>query len=103
MVNGLSEITFSEDFQVVANPTTMTVILTPLDAESKGIAVVEKNATGFKVKELMHGTGNYEFDWEVKCVRKGYEDYRVVRDAKECQPLPPSPPTPLASRPIRQR
>jgi hypothetical protein len=101
MVNGMANVEFSEEFQLVANHETMTVILTPLDAESKGMAVVEKNATGFKVKELMHGTGNYEFDWEVKCVRKGYEDYRVVRDAKECQPLPPSPPTPLASHPIR--
>jgi hypothetical protein len=35
-----------------------------------------------EVKELHRGTGNYEFDWEVKCVRKGHEDYRVTRPAK---------------------
>lgn len=102
MVNGVANVEFSEEFQIVANPETMTVNLTPLDAESKGMAVVEKNATGFKVKELMHGTGNYAFDWEVKCVRKGYEDYRIVRDARECQPMPPAPPTPHSSHPTRQ-
>lgn len=28
----------------------------------------------------MNGTGSYEFDWEVKAVRKGYENYEVIRD-----------------------
>jgi hypothetical protein len=48
-----------------------------------GLAVVEKTEKGFKVKELMKGKGNYQFDWEVKGVRKGYEDYKVVRDKEE--------------------
>jgi hypothetical protein len=86
MVHGEATVTFSEDYEIVASPNSMTVLLTPLDAESKGMAVVEKTANGFKVKELMHGTGNYQFDWEVKCVRKGYENYRVIRDERECQP-----------------
>jgi len=88
LVNGEAIVTFSDDYQIVANPTTMTVILTPLDAASKGMAVVEKTATGFKVKELMQGAGSYAFDWEVKCVRKGYESYRVIRDEDEAQPSP---------------
>jgi hypothetical protein len=64
----------------------MTVILTPLSAESEGLAVVEKTAHGFKIKELRHGNGEYAFDWEVKCVRKGFEDYRVYRDKSENRP-----------------
>jgi len=33
---------------------------------------------GFKVKELLGGAGNYNFDWEAKAVRSGYEDYKVI-------------------------
>lgn len=87
MVNGEGAVVFSEDYRLVANPTSMTVMLTPLSADSKGMAVVEKTATGFKVKELSGGTGNYSFDWEVKCVRKGYEDYKAVRE-KADSPVP---------------
>ncbi len=84
--NGQAIVTFPEHYQIVANPNSMTVILTPLDASSNGLAVIEKTETGFTVKELAKGTGNYSFDWEVKCVRKGHEGYRVIRDASECQP-----------------
>lgn len=80
LTNGEVFVSFSETFGIVSNPETMTIILTPLSAASKGLAVVEKMSNGFRVKELMQGTGNYSFDWEVKAVRKGYEDYQVVRD-----------------------
>ncbi|AEV31607.1 hypothetical protein Oweho_0592 [Owenweeksia hongkongensis DSM 17368] len=70
---------------VMANTNTMTVILTPLDASSKGVAVIEKTMNGFTVKELSNGTGSYSFDWEVKCVRKGYEEYKVIRDGEDCK------------------
>ncbi len=58
-----------------------TVMLTPLSASSKGMAVVKKSKDGFEVVELFGGKGDYSFDWEVKAVRKGYEDFKVVRDA----------------------
>ncbi len=86
LVNGEMVVTFSEHFQLVGNMQTMTVILTPLSADSKGLAVVEKTDTGFKIKELGNGTGNYGFDWEVKAVRKGYEDYKVIRPRGEAMP-----------------
>ncbi len=47
----------------------MTVMLTLLSAESREIAVIPKTATGFKVRELLQGRVNYEFEWEIKCVR----------------------------------
>ena len=87
LTNGEAQINFSEHFELVANPTTMTVILTPNSADSEGLAVVEKTTIGFSVKELRGGTGNYGFDWEVKCVRRGHEDYRVIRDKREMQML----------------
>ncbi|MCC6461144.1 MAG: hypothetical protein IT260_11775 [Saprospiraceae bacterium] len=88
LTNGQVTVNFSEHFKLVANSKTMTVILTPLSADSKGLAVIEKTETGFVVKELLGGTGTYAFDWEVKCVRKGYENYQAVREAVNDVPNP---------------
>jgi len=78
--NGEAFIPFSDHFSIVINPATMTVNLTPMSANTLGLAVIEKTAAGIRVKELMDGKGNFQFDWEVKAVRKGYEDFKVVRD-----------------------
>jgi hypothetical protein len=80
--NGTAFIPFTEHYQLVANAETMTVLVTPLSAESTGLAVVEKTDKGFYVKELFKGKGTYQFDWEVKSVRKGYENFEVIRDKK---------------------
>lgn len=87
LVNGEVFVSFPEHYELVANPSTMTVVLTPLSANSKGLAVIEKVANGFRIKELSGGTGTYQVDWEVKCVRKGKEGYRPVRDANEVMSL----------------
>ena len=85
LVNGEAFIPFSEHFEIVMNPESMTVNLTPNSAESLGLAVVEKTEKGIRVKELFKGTGNYSFDWEAKAVRKGYEDYKVIRPKSDMQ------------------
>ena len=87
LTSGEVRVDFSEHFELVVNPGTLTVTLTPLDANSKGLAVIEKTATGFIVKELNGGTGNYEFDWRVEGVRKGYEDFEVIRDKAEMEQM----------------
>ena len=46
------------------------------------IVIRERAIDVHKVKELMNGTGDFTFDWEVKCVRKGFEDYEVIRDER---------------------
>ena len=61
----------------------MTILTTPLSADSKGLAVVAKSENGFTVKELANGTGTYEFDWEAKCIRKGYEDFEVIQESMD--------------------
>lgn len=91
LVNGEAEVTFSEHFEIVANPTTMTILTSPWSADSKGLAVVERTATGFKIKELHGGTGNYNVDWEVKAVRKGWEDYQPIRDREQENAPNPTP------------
>ncbi|MEP7323524.1 MAG: hypothetical protein ABI761_16490, partial [Saprospiraceae bacterium] len=85
LVNGRAIIEFPDHYQQLANTTTMTVIVTPLSGKSKGLAVVKKSITGFDVEELMEGSGSYEFDWEAKCVRKGHEDFEVVRNKAEVE------------------
>lgn len=82
LVNGEAFVAFSEHFELVINPETMTVNLTPNSAESKGLAVVEKTAKGIRVKELFGGTSSYTFDWEAKAVRKGFESFQAIRPAK---------------------
>lgn len=64
--------------------------VTPLSAESKGLAVVEKSLEGFVLRELFRGTGTYDFNYMVMAVRKGYENYRVIRPMGE-RLLPPAP------------
>lgn len=83
LVNGEATIKCPESFQWVADEGSMTVTITPLSADSKGIAVIEKSNGGFKVKELSKGTGNYAFDYLVMCKRKGHEDYQVIRKKPE--------------------
>lgn len=83
LVNGEALVPFSDHYTLVISEDGMTVMLSPLSAESLGLAVIEKTTEGFKVKELYGGTGNYSFDWEVKGVRKGFEDYQVIREKKD--------------------
>lgn len=79
LVDGQAVITFPKHFSAVSAETNMTVQVTPLSEDSKGLAVTRKSLSGVEVVELFNGSGNYSFDWEVKCVRKGYEDYQVIR------------------------
>jgi hypothetical protein len=81
--NGIAEIEFPEHFQIVASEIGLTVQITPLSADSRGLAVIKKNSEGFEVKELFDGIGNYSFDWEAKCVRRGYEDFQVLQENNE--------------------
>ena len=88
LVNGEAFVPFSDHFENVINPSTLTVQMTPLSADSEGLAVIEKTSKGFRVKELRKGTGNYKVDWEAKGVRAGYENYKVVRTKGVDTPRP---------------
>lgn len=86
LTNGKAEILLPDHFVAVANPEGITVHLTPLSGESKGLAVVEKALNRFVVQELAYGDGTYDFDYTVMAVRKGHEDYQVIRSALEAKP-----------------
>jgi hypothetical protein len=78
IVNGMAHVTLPQHFQDVSVAEGMTVQITPSSLDSKGLAVFKKSLAGFDVGELNGGKGSYDFDWEVKCVRAGHEDYKPV-------------------------
>ncbi|UCC79634.1 MAG: hypothetical protein JSW64_15440, partial [Candidatus Zixiibacteriota bacterium] len=80
LTDGAAYVQYPDHFVWVTNATTLTVHVTPLSGDSKGLAVIKKDAAGFQVRELMDGKGNYDFDYLVQAVRKGHEDFEVIRD-----------------------
>lgn len=84
LVNGAAVIRFPGHFITVASGG-ITVQVTPLSAKSRGLAVVEKNNRGMTVRELDGGRGSYEFDYLVMGVRRGYEDYEVIRPTEKAR------------------
>ncbi len=77
LINGEAFIKYTDHFMKVANTSKVTIQLTPGSEDTYGLAIVEKRSDGFKVKELQKGKGNFSFDWEVKAVRKGHENFQV--------------------------
>jgi hypothetical protein len=86
LVNGRASVSLPDHFTAVASSKGITVQVTPLSGESKGLAVVEKGTEKFAVRELNNGNGTYDFDFMVTAVRKGHEDYQVIRAAMRTQP-----------------
>jgi len=88
LISGTATIILPDHFIAVASESSVTVQLTPLSADSQGLAVVSKRLTGIVIKELFKGTGTYDVDYLVTAVRKGYENYQVI------EPAPAKPITP---------
>jgi len=86
LANGRAVIELPSHFRSLASERGMTVQVTPLSTHSRGLCVTRKSLNGVEVRELGDGAGNYDFDWEVKAVRKRYEDYRVIRPWDEIMP-----------------
>lgn len=86
LVGGRAVIDLPTHFRAVASPGGLTVTVTPLAAESKGLAVVDKSLDGIEVRELAGGDGSYDFDYMIMAVRRGHEDFRVIRPVGEAQP-----------------
>lgn len=86
LVNGRARVALPDHFAAVASSKGITVQVTPLSGESKGLAVVDKNTDRFSVQELNDGSGTYDFDFMVTAVRKGHEDYQVIRASIERLP-----------------
>lgn len=87
LVDGRATVWLPEHFQDVASAAGITVQVTPESAGSRGLAVVERATDHFVVVELLNGAGTYDFDWRVEAVRRGYEDYQVIRPTAERMPV----------------
>jgi hypothetical protein len=85
---GHATVQLPRHFAVMAAAQGITVQITPLSADCMGIAVTRKSTDSFEVTELFKGQNTCDFDWEVKAIRKGYEDYQVIRPAGLLNPKP---------------
>jgi hypothetical protein len=83
--NGTRFVAYPDHFAAIIDPNSVTVTLTSHEWDTYGLAVTEKTAAGFTVRELKGGTGNFSFDWEVKAVRTGYEQYAPVREKQQIE------------------
>ncbi len=88
LVDGRAEITLPDHFRKVTSPDHPVIVqLTPRSAQSLGLAAVESDNTGLTVVELSGGHGDYEFDYTVKGMRLGYEDYEPIIDNVDYVPF----------------
>jgi hypothetical protein len=103
LIDGRAEIDLPDHFRAVIIGDGMTVQLTPLSAESRGLACTHKNTDRIEIVELYDGTGNYDFDYTVTAVRKGHEDFQVIRsrpkEPTEPELKPPYKPQVVSANP----
>ncbi|MEM7654561.1 MAG: hypothetical protein AAF399_00420 [Bacteroidota bacterium] len=85
LVDGRAEVKFPAHFAELIVAESLTILLTPRSLDSQGLAIAAQTEQGFQVGELYQGAGTYAFDWEVKAVRKGYEDFEVVRPRRKLE------------------
>lgn len=86
LANGEAQIVLPDHFLSMIVPGSLTVHLTPGSRSSKGLGY-EYGPNGITVFELAGGKGAYEFSWTVTSVRKGFENYRVLRPWDEIAPV----------------
>jgi hypothetical protein len=87
-INGKATIVLPEHFQLATSPESdITVTVTPRSVRSKGLAVVSSSNHDFAVEELLNGRGNYEFDYIVIGIRRGYETWDPIKDMLDYVPF----------------
>lgn len=79
LINGRAVVQLPDHFAEMAVEGTMTVLLTPMTVNTKGLGIVSQSLAGIEVGELDNGRGTFPFHWEAKAVRKGYEEWKVKR------------------------
>ena len=79
LVKGRAIIDLPEHFGLVTNNQGLTVQVTPT-GPCNGLYVASKSNAQIEIVELAGGASNTSFDWIIYGVRKGYENYEVIRD-----------------------
>jgi hypothetical protein len=79
LVAGKAEVLLPEHFGLVTSEHGLTVQLTPRSPRSRGVCASSLSTGVLQIEELSEGTGDYEVDYLVHGIRKGMEEYRVIR------------------------
>jgi len=87
LVKGRAVVSLPEHFQLVTVAEGMTVQVTPLSANSKGLAVVRADNKEFEVVELSSGVGEYDFSYFVQALRTGHERFEVLRERQQAKSI----------------
>ncbi|MBI2892915.1 MAG: hypothetical protein HYY06_05135 [Deltaproteobacteria bacterium] len=77
--DGRAAISLPDHFAAVTSERGLTAQLTARSIESRGVAVTALSREGLEIAELGGGTGEYEVDYLVQGVRRGREDFAVLR------------------------
>lgn len=85
LVAGRATIELPEHFSVLALAESITVQLTPVSLDSKGVGVASISAPRIEIGELMGGTGSYDVHYVVTAKRAKHADHQVVQDSSEYQ------------------
>lgn len=85
LINGEAVIEIDPIYQqaVTINDENPLLVQLTLTGDCNGVFVSEKNSSSFKVKELMGGSSNATFDWEITAKRKHYESVRLEMISKD--------------------
>lgn len=79
LVNGQAVITIDKLYAQTVNLTgDYVVLLTPYSSDTLGLGAINLTSTGFEVRELNKGKGNFKFSWRIEAPRKGYEGVRMA-------------------------
>ena len=78
LINGEARVILPEHFALVTSEKGLTCQLTPR-GDCKGLYIVKLTTRELVVRELQGGNSNIQFDYFIQGIRKGYEDYRVIR------------------------
>jgi hypothetical protein len=88
--DGRGTIALPDHFTALANPSTVTVQLTPHSLASRGVAVGSIDDDRIEVGELQGGKGSYDVYYVVHALRRGYEDRAAVMSREQFHAAFPS-------------
>lgn len=92
LVGGTATVAIDPDFAATVLTANYHVFLTPY-GDCKGLAVTDRTASGFTVRELQGGTSSLAFSWKVMAKRKDITGARLAKVELPQAPKPVQPPT----------
>ena len=82
LINGEARVILPAHFSLVTSEKGLTCQLTPR-GDCKGLYIVKLTPRELVVRELQGGKSNIQFDYFIQGIRKGYEDYKVIRENRK--------------------